>query len=89
MQVYDTLHFIKPDVVMVELCAERAQRLRNQDTEEPTGLWPHLNSMFGFLQSNMQGEKGAFDFKASMTAGMMRGFYKYGSICFIVSFAIC
>lgn len=74
--MYDTLHFVKPDVVMVELCAERAWKLKNQDSESTTGLWSHMMSMLGLLKSSMHGRNSGFDFKASMTEGMMKGFYK-------------
>lgn len=91
IQVYDTIHFVKPDVVMVELCPERAAKLRagnNKTDSSQGGLWNQMKRMLEMLGNPSAG------IGASPMECLFKGFYRYGflvvsnpSILYIIRWA--
>lgn len=72
IQVYDTIHFVKPDVIMVELCRERAAKLRAKDVQNSHsgGLWNQMKTMLDMFASSGGG------IGTSFMDRLFKGFYR-------------
>ncbi|GMH42131.1 hypothetical protein BSKO_10050 [Bryopsis sp. KO-2023] len=78
-EVHDAINFIKPDTVMVELCPERAAKLRQGGSvEHPMGPLPDVMGKLQGLTKTFGPTFGVREKEAASSIGdFIKGFYNY------------